>query len=47
MNIYLILTLFWLSGFFAGAMIIGQLVGWWARRNGIRYVANHLEITKP
>jgi hypothetical protein len=42
MNIYLILTLFWLSGFFAGAMI-----GWWARRNGIRYVANHLEITKP
>lgn len=30
-----------------GFVIMGQLVGWWARRHGAAYVINHLHITKP
>jgi hypothetical protein len=35
------------AGVYFGALLMGQLVGWWARRNGVTYVVNHLEITKP
>jgi hypothetical protein len=43
---YIFLTGY-LLGMLVAAALFGQLVGWWARRNGISYVAKHLEITKP
>jgi hypothetical protein len=35
-----------MGGFFLAALLVGQLVGWWARRNGASHVINHLEVTK-
>ena len=34
-------------GFFFGALLMGQAVGWWARRRGAAYLLRHLEVTKP
>jgi hypothetical protein len=33
-------------GAFLAALLLGQLIGWWARRNGIDHVVKHLGITK-